>query len=309
MKDLQTSLSGEKAFKKELLNKRLGFSFYALRIEQATRKLINDFSKAEAILFSKKDLLGKKFLQAWQNIEKIGREIGFENMSFHFPMNDCDYVHDDEVFEILVECIKICESYEIPIVVLHPNIRYLISEWKQKNIQYLQAKLFDRLYTATSLCEKVTICLENMPPIGNQFDDGDILFLNISDVINRTTKKLKLTWDINHYFNVVETMKIATSDSELRNFLPRYFNCDYFDFKCLIKDIHHWHFSAFDKIANPFSKKICIEGIVPRTGLYNYKEALNVILNEGHGNIILEINEVNYTRRENIYKMKSWCYK
>lgn len=307
MRDFQTSLHGEKVFEEELLKKRLGFSFYALKIEQVSEKLLNNFSKAEAVLFSKKDLLCENFILAWQNIERIGLDIGFENMSFHFPMDDCDYIHNDHAFGIFTECVKMCECYEIPIIVIHPNVRYLIGEWKQKNIQYLQAKLFDRLYQATALCEKVTICLENMPPIGNEYNDGDILFLNIYDVIDKTTEKLKLTWDINHYFNVVETMKIAISNPELRNFLPRYFNCDYFDFKYLIKEIYHWHFSAFNKIANPFNKNICGEGIIPESNLY--KEALNVILNESHGNIILEINEVDYTKRENIYKMKNWCYK
>ena len=260
----------------ESIDSRLGFSFYALDLEQVSQKLISNFNKAEAIIFSINDLLGNKIEKIRANIDILGKIIGHKNISFHFPMNDCDYVNDTNVFNYLKLCIEMCDDLGLKTLTIHPNIKYLLNEWHGKNIDYLKNKLFDRLYLATEFSKGLTLCLENMPPIGNRCDDADALILFDSDVKNMSTDKLKFTWDICHYFNVVETMEKSKIDDDFRKVLPRYKECFHMDYLNIIDEIHHWHFSAFDVIANPLTNQFCNEGIIPNND--HYIESFNLSL-------------------------------
>lgn len=290
----------------ESINSRLGFSFYALDLKQVSQKLIFNFNKAEAIIFSINDLTGNKIEKIRANIDVLGKIMGHKNISFHFPMNDCDYVNDTNIFNYLKLCIEMCDDLGLKILTIHPNIKYLLNEWYGKDVDYLKCKLFDKLYLATESSKELILCLENMPPIGNKCDDADALILFDSDVKNKSTDKLKFTWDICHYFNVVETMAKSKIDSTFRKVLPRYKECFHMDYLNIIDEIHHWHLSAFDMIANPLTKQFCNEGIIPND--YHYIEGFKSILTKSKGNIILEIKEDDYINRTNIYLMKKWCF-
>lgn len=56
-----------------------------------------------------------------------------------------------------------------------------------------------------------------MLPIGNIFDDADSVILFPYDIKGKSTEKLKFTWDIGHYFNVVKTMDYVQKNEEFRN--------------------------------------------------------------------------------------------
>lgn len=289
-----------------------GFSFYALDEKQVSEKLIKQFKKAEAILFSNEDLKEEKWNLAWINIEKIAKMIGSENVSFHFPMDECDYVNNEFVKMRLLDSIERANKLGINKIVVHPNLRYMIDEWKNIDRLDLQRKLYQTILELTKKNNYSTIlCVENMPPIGNKFDDADSAILFIDDFI----EGINYTFDICHYYNVVKTMEQTKNKKEWTNVLAEIKNCDYYDFINKMNSIKHYHFSAFNNIANPFIREECIEGILPNQSIVDeekYAKAMKIIYNdcvENNKSIIFEISEKDYSNRENIFKMLEWAKK
>lgn len=78
-----------------MLNNVFGFTFYALDLKQVSDLLLKSFGKAEAILFSEQDLQDSSWEKVWTNISKIVDILGGDNVSFHFPMDNCDYINSD----------------------------------------------------------------------------------------------------------------------------------------------------------------------------------------------------------------------
>lgn len=286
-----------------------GFSFYALNIAQATEDLINDFGKVEAILFSRDDLSDEKWEIAWKNIKEMVDIKGKENVSFHFPMDNCDYVNDNFVRNRLEDAVRRANKLGIKKIVIHPNLRYQISEWKYID----RNKMRDILYEIVSniKSDKTLLCIENMPPIGNKYDDGDSAIIFMDDLTNGCN----YTLDICHYFNVVETMKKTDKEKAWKEVLAEIKVCDYFDFLDKLNYIKHFHFSAFREIANPFENQVCIEGVLPNDSCVDediYKLAMKIIYEDAVSNdksIIFEISEEDYTNRKNIFKMLEWAKK
>lgn len=290
-----------------MFNNVFGFTFYALDLKQISLDLINKFGKVEAILFSEKDLEEKKWEEAWNNISKVSNTIGSSNISFHFPMDNCDYINSAFIKERLIDAIERANILGIHKIVVHPNLRYKINEW----IYIDRLKMQNTLFSFINDINKgtVDICLENMPPIGNQYDDADSAVLFATDI----NENIDYTWDICHYFNVVKTMAIANSNTKWKNILADIQECKYLDFTKYLKNIKHYHFSAFKNIANPFLEQPCIEGILPNESCVEekyYKEALKVIYADAIKNnksIIFEISEENYYDRKNILEMLKWA--
>ena len=290
-----------------ILDNIFGFTFYALDLKQVQTELIDKFGKAEAILFSNNDLENNNWEKVWRNLSKVAEIIGYENLSFHFPMDNCNYIDDAFIKQRLVDTICRANMLGITKVIIHPNLRYKINEWNCIDRKKMQTKLFDFINQLDT--GNVELCLENMPPIGNKFDDADSSVLFVSDI----NPKIDYTWDICHYFNVVTTMELAIKDNKWKDVLADIEECHYLDFKNKLSNIKHYHFSAFEKIANPFSKQICNEGVLPEQSCVNesyYAEALKIIYNDAVKNnkrIIFEISEDNYYNRINIFKMLEWA--
>lgn len=293
-----------------MLKNVFGFSFYALNLSQFSKRLIKKFKKAEAILFSRNDLNDDMWALAWNNIAYVAKVLGGNNVSFHFPMDDCDYVNDEFVKQRLVEALIFANKLGINVVVVHPNLRFEINEWKNINRTNLKNKLFKAIKEIKRLANvNVNLCLENMPPIGNKYDDVDSAILFPEDI----DKDILYTWDICHYFNVVKTLDVANNDNRWDNFLSKPKNEinyeTFFDYK---NNIKHYHFSAFKDIANPFAQKFCQEGVLPTESVVDemhYIQAMQFIYNDSVKNnktIIFEISESNYIERKNIFKMLDW---
>ena len=292
-----------------MFNNIFGFTFYALDMEQTSPKLIAEFGKIEAILFSDKDLEDENWEKAWENISIISDIIGNKNISFHFPMDNCDYINSEFVKNKLLDAIKRANKLGIQKIVLHPNLRYKIGEWQYIDRLKMQNKLFSFIKNIDK--GNVELCLENMPAIGNKYDDADSAILFETDIKD----DINYTWDICHYFNVVKTMILACKDNKWKKILPDIRECKYLDFIKNLKNIKHYHFSAFETIANPFTNQICREGILPSEGCVEekyYKEALKFIYDDAIKNdksIIFEVSEEDYYKRINIFKMLEWAKK
>lgn len=289
-----------------------GFTFYALDINQASNDLMWNFGKAEAILFSIDDLENKNWELAWKNIEEISKKIGSENVSFHFPMDDCNYYKDSFVKYRLINAMDRAESLGIKKIVIHPNIRYEIKEWQYIDRKKMKKVLYDTISQISNNKKYNTIlCLENMPPIGNGYNDTDSAILFIDDFV----EGINYTLDICHYFNVVKTMKEARNKECWKNILAEIKKCDYFDFIKKLELIKHFHFSAFNHIADPFKGQYCNEGLLPNNSIVNekyYKKAMKIIYDDAAKNdksIIFEISDSDYSNRKNIFDMLAWAKK
>lgn len=292
-----------------MYNNVWGFTFYALDLKQIPIQLIEKFGKAEAILFSDNDLKSENWNKVWGNISKVVNIMGSENVSFHFPMDNCDYINNEFIKEKLIDSINKANKIGIKKIVIHPNLRYKISEWNYINREKMKEILYDFIKNIDT--GDVLLCLENMPPIGNKYDDADSAILFPNDINN----EINYTWDICHYFNVVKTMAETHNNSSWKTVLTEIKECNYLDFKEKIQNIKHFHFSAFEKIANPFIKQECKEGVLPFQSCVDesyYKKALQIIYKDAikkDKSIIFEIAENNYYERKNIIKMLEWAKK
>lgn len=299
------------------INNYLGYTFYANDISQLDESASSMIGRIEALLMNNNDLKNN-WENAWSNIQKVVNKYGSENISFHFPFDDADYINDLFVQERLIESIERSDELGLRCVVIHANQRYLIGEWKKKNLNVLREIFLEKLYKIVDTAKGNTIvCLENMPPIGNLYDDADPLFIFPKDFENLDHEQIKIVFDINHYFNSVTTMKAVRKDKRLLDYLPNVFlDAEYLDFKDIIDNIFHWHFSAFDHITDPIKKISCNEGVLPDcsesvdTSLY--REASKIIIDANDkkcNSVIFEVKDIDYSKRTNVKRMAEWFNK
>jgi hypothetical protein len=295
------------------LLKRLAYTFYAVNKEQMRCNALKLLCNAEAILFDYNDLLNPNWFIAWENIKQAVYIFGKQGISFHFPIDECNIIESHFVKEKLIETIKRCDDLGIEIIVLHSNFRYSLYTWPMYSISHLRDVFISEiLEIAHKYSKYVCICIENMPPIGNNNDDADPLFLTVED-FKYNDQLVKITWDISHYYNMVASMEIARDNKEYKCILPRYEKCDYYDFYRIWDNIYHWHFSAFNNIANPISGDNCMEGCLPNmchsVAETFFVTAINKIIKNSDKKIVLEISETDYVNRSNILNCIEWLNK
>lgn len=298
------------------IEKYLGYTFYALDATQMDKKVQNTIGRIEAILFNREDLRQEHWDKAWENIKKAVNMYGNYNVSFHFPVNESDYINDVFVRNRLIEALKRGADLGIRLIVLHSNQRLLLDEWKNINIQKKRSHFINELYNIVNKADKnIIVGLENMPPIGNLNDDAEPLFLFPSDFKSIDHPQIKITFDINHFFNVIATMKTACNDKAFKNKLPIYSDdCDFFDFEQIKDKIVHWHFSGFHTIANPIINQITKEGCCPWESRVveedKYAKAAKFIIEnnkiENQKSVIFEVEDCNYSNRINVLKTVDW---
>lgn len=292
-------------------NNHFGFCFYAGKPDQFSTELMSYFGRVEADLFSYSDLKDDNWCVAWRNIETVAKIVGESNLSFHFPMNSCDYINNPFVMQRLLEAIDNCNRLGIRTMVLHPNLIYKLSEWRYIDRSKMRTQLYDRLFPIIQMSQYTTIGIENMPPIGNLCDDADSALMFMEDF----SEPFRYTFDVCHYFNVVSTMKEAEKKPTLKDFLVAFKPCDYFDFVDNLSLIKHYHFSAFDRIARPDIPQRCFEGKLPTASELPeelFAEAMKIIYKDSIENdksIIFEIHESDYTKRTEVLKMLNWAEK
>ncbi|WP_427051714.1 sugar phosphate isomerase/epimerase family protein [Paenibacillus sp. TC-CSREp1] len=297
-------------------NNVFGLSFYAIYDNQLQSRFADVFGKVEATIFNREDLMGAAWDSVWTNTRQAVELFGGCNTSFHFPVNNSNIVTDPFVRSRLIETLKRSEELGIPNVVIHANQLYLLEECKHQNWTELRSRYLDCLqeviYQAGS---NVSVNLENLPPIGNLYDDADPVFIFTEDFQEIDIQNVGITWDICHYFNTVYTMHYASNDPVFRDMLPSYQPCDYMDFTRIISKIKHWHFSAFDQMANPLTETICREGVLPVESCVEesmYQKALRLIYEDAvksNKAIIFEIAEKDYTHRYYVLQMLEWAQK
>lgn len=267
----------------------------------------------EAILFNREDLEKPIWDISWKNVEKAGLLYKPENISFHFPVNDSDYVEDTFVSLRLQEALQRATDLGLHGVVVHSNRVRPLNKWKYIDIADWRKQVANKLNQIRELVpeDQTWLALENMPIMDNHGKEIDPLFVFPSDFILLVKSRVKVVWDICHFTNTFANLKQLSTGIQNKEYYPNVKPIKPFDFVEIAKQIVHWHFSSFLGVANPDTGLQCREGILPCCGELDeeiYVECLKHILSVGKPDqhIVFEIQEQDYTRRLNAEKMLQW---
>lgn len=290
---------------------KLSMPFLGKDINQAIA--LDDYQGLEATIFNREDLNEPTWTRVWGNIEAIRHHQPELPITFHFPVNDSDYVDDTFVKNRVIESLQRANDLNLKGVVVHSNRIRLIPCWSSINLQEERLKVID---TLVYIREKTTGCspwlsLENMPVMDNYGKEIDPLFCFPDDFRDLGGTNLGIVWDVCHYTSTLANMSQVFSGNHKKEYYPNAQKTDYFDFLSLDSRIKHWHFSAFIGISNPDDGSSCKEGVIPtesELGENIYAESLLKIisLNNSERFMVLEIQEQDYKSRINFKKTAEW---
>ncbi|CAL9367987.1 hypothetical protein SUDANB105_00802 [Streptomyces sp. enrichment culture] len=293
----------------------LSIPFLASRAEQYDPRWTEDGLGTEASLFDRADLEDEAtWRQVWRTVGRIARDDRPPSFTFHFPVNDCDWIGDPWVRARLDETIERAGELGLDGIVLHSNRWRTVAEWQRRDLAAERALLAERV---ANLRERLTgagpwIGLENMPLTGNDGTDLDPLLLVPADYTDLVGGNVGITWDFCHYSYTVEmTRRIAAGSLEPRSWYPDVGLPSFDDFEELGPALRHFHFSAFSGFADASRGRVCAEGVLPWQADVPepvYVSALRSMAAMPHVKAItLEIAERDYTQRENVFAVARWC--
>lgn len=224
--------------------------------------------------------------------------------AFHFPIENCDYLESKTLSQLLYKTIKIIGENKIPYLILHSNHIRLMEEFNHEQLPQIRQKYFDfyKILGKFARSQNVTVCLENLPIIGNEGNDFDSVFVFPPDFKGLSMTGIKIAWDLGHWAYTCDGFPaLSKKIKSLPKVHPTFLN-----FLELKKNIAHFHFSSFKNLG---SLK-CAEGIIPQSGDFNEKTLAQAcrILHEEPREIgmTLEIKEKNYHNRTNLTKTIQW---
>lgn len=269
----------------------------------------------EANLFDRHDIADA---DSWREVQSTVRRVAQTNrpqaFTFHFPVNDCDYLGDPLMEQRLFEAIDMVADNELDGLVLHSNRIRSAEEWRRLDIAAERDRL--REYV-TRLADRVDgasfwIGLENMPITGNDAQELDPLLVFPDDFRGMSRKNVGITWDFCHYsYSVHIAGLLARGElAEDASYYPHTQPADYLDFADLAPATVHHHFSSFQGVATRAGGR-CMEGALPTQGDLPesvYDAAFDVIASsERARTVTLEIQEHDYHHRSQVYKAAAWC--
>ena len=264
----------------------------------------------EANVFDARELLKTKHFQKIKaEFNKIN--AGNTNLirSFHFPTENADYLNDVKILTALKNAIILCDKCHIDILVLHSNAITDICNFDSRHLNHLRKKYLDLYTKLDNWIEtnnlRVTICIENMPIIGNTGDDFDSVFVFTKDFKSFDKfKHIKITWDLCHWGFTIRMFK------KLKKTYPKIKKVEAKDMWNLENKIAHWHFGSFKKMITVGSGINCEEGSTPESGLISKKFLATTIQKLQKDTtlnfITLEIKETRYTNRINFRRTVTW---
>jgi hypothetical protein len=269
-------------------------------------------SAVEGVIFNRADLESETWRAVWRNMENASKLYGGESVSFHFPVNDSNYVEDLFVRGRVKEALQRATDLNLRAVVVHSN-RIEKLPWISQNLPHMRREVVDTLEEIRENVKgKTYLTLENMPVMDNWGIEIDPLFVfpsDFKDLIN-----VKVIWDICHYTNSLANMSEVIAGHQNPLYYPNIQDKQPLDFLEIKDRIVHWHFSAFKGIANPETKSVCHEGVLPKDaelGSSLYAKCLKAIKDvaspEDH--MVFEIQERDYINRTNIKEMIAWAFR
>lgn len=288
--------------------------FLAKDISQLPPPGLFNNQAVEGVIFNRTDLEIPTWQLVWKNIEEAIKLYGGENVTFHFPVNNSDYLEEAFVRKRLVESLQKADELGLHGVVVHSNRVKDIDVWQKLDLKSERKRLLECLNTVYSEASPTYtwLALENMPIMDNYGKEIDPLFIYPQDFLDWENQSVKIVWDICHYTNTLANTWEVLQKRQNPDYYPNLRKSDYLDFFLLRPHIVHWHFSAFLGICNPDLKNSAKEGVLPDESTLGgdiYKKILAEILKSFSNRIehmVLEIQEECYRERKNIQKMLKW---
>lgn len=223
--------------------------------------------------------------------------------AFHFPVENADYLESKVLNKLLYKSIKVIGENKVPYLILHSNHIRLIGEFDHKKLPQIRQKYFDFYKTLGKFAQRqnVTVCIENLPIIGNKGNDFDSIFVFPNDFNSLPKTGIKIAWDLGHWAYTCNTFRVMSKKiKSLPKDHPAFLNFPE------LKNITHFHFSSFKKLG-PLE---CVEGITPQSGDFNENALAKAcrMIHEWPQEIgmTLEIKEKNYYKRTNLAKTIDW---
>lgn len=269
----------------------------------------------EASLFDRRHILDE---DAWartkENVRRVATQHRPPSFTFHFPVNDCNYVADKRIEARLFEALELVDACGVDGMVLHSNQVHSVETWRTLDparerdvfLRYVEG-LKERIRGA-----RFWVGLENMPIMGNDALELDPLFIFPSDFEGIASDNFGVTWDFCHYSYSVWVERLLR-EGTLREAdrYPLIGRGDYLDFTQLEGSIVHWHFSAFEGVACASQGTLCTEGVAPWKGTVPegvYALAFSRMRQSRRARTAtLEIRERDYRRRETVFEVADWC--
>ncbi|MBA4310665.1 MAG: hypothetical protein C0425_10070 [Chlorobiaceae bacterium] len=268
----------------------------------------------EAVLFNYRDLEDDNWLPVWKTIEKLVPIFGAQNLTFHFPVNNSDYVDNCFVKNKLIEALSRATDLNLSGIVVHSNRIRNISEWSTINLMSERNKVLDTLaHIRNRVQSKTWLALENMPVMDNYGKEIDPLFVFPQDFKN-IPFDLGIVWDFCHYTNSMAAVDAVREGKQKKIYYPNYQETFLEDFLSLQNKIKHIHFSAFYNLSNPDTEEICCEGVLPKESTMGepiYKQAVKLIkrIERPDMHVVFEVQEQDYTQRQNAVSIIDWFKK
>jgi endonuclease IV len=278
--------------------------------------IISNNFKIEANIFDVNQLITKKAIQKLTE-EIFSLQLVSKNRvgSLHFPTDNADYFIDFKKYQALINAIDICSRTGIPIIVLHSNIIIPLKLYSKDKIKSIRRKYISLIKNLdlyiTNKNINVSICIENMPIIGNNGNDFDSIFIFPEDFsFIKELKNIAVTLDISHWGFTCEFIK---SVNNIHPYISINKHVRFNDMTKISNLIKHLHLSSFKLLTFPNTDIDCMEGLLPSKGFLLEEEIINVlntIQSDGQNrSIVLEIKEDNYSKRVNFFKTVNWLKK
>lgn len=266
----------------------------------------------EAILFNREDLESATWKEVWEGIQQASRLYSPKNVTFHFPVNNCDYVSDPYVRDRLIEAYRRACEIGLQGIVVHSNRIRPISEWHKIDLLDERNCLLDTLLEIVKEKNSTWLALENMPLMDNFGIEIDPLFVYPEDFLILENTPIKVVWDTCHYSSTQANVQRVEAGKSSPNYYPSLKKTSQLAFLEILDLITHWHFSAFCGIADPDSKEICKEGVVPEAstlGNEYYKHSFAQIAAHSaiDAHMVFEIQEDDYLERRETKRMIEWA--
>ncbi|GAA3086037.1 hypothetical protein GCM10017562_65090 [Streptomyces roseofulvus] len=295
--------------------KTLAIPFLACEPEQYDPAWADEGFGTEASLFDRADLLDP---DSWATVRRTVRSVAgarrHPSFTFHFPVNDCDYVADPVVRDRLWEAVDMVADNELDGLVLHSNRVRTTEQWRELDLRAERDRFaeFVQELGRRVAGERFWIGLENMPLMGNDATDFDPLLVFPQDVAGLCSDNIGLTWDFCHYSYSVHIAGLLAQGlvPDSSDYVPVPDGVGHLDFTTIDDLIVHHHFSAFLGQAVRGGEQ-CIEGVAPWESTLPervYADAFAAIARSARARTVtLEIREEDYRRRTKVFEVARWC--
>lgn len=268
----------------------------------------------EAVLFSSDHLVTELWQATWTNIETAIAQYGADNVTFHFPMNESDYVEDDFIYRRLVESYQRASDLDLAGVIVHSNRIRPAVEWQRFDQAAERTQIGELLATLreTNSSSSTWLALENMPSVGNYGDEIDPLYVCPTD-FDTLPSNVGIVWDVCHALCSLQYAQ-AHEDGQLSDSIYLRPHAGIFNnFGSIGERVVHWHFASSKGLNIPLLGTTCSEGMLPEEGDMPelvYADQIRAIQAVGSTAAVnFEVQENDYSQRSRGPAIIAWAHK